>query len=361
MKIFLTPEVTSLDSYFLLEKHRWDFTTNINDAKIIVLDRDVLYYNKLEVVNQCRSDQIKLIWLLETTQSVFDEFLEYIKNTNLYKESKLLIVHTNALYQTDPRFIYFDITFNRQKLYYTDYQTDLCLYKFWVQLLPKIAYSIGPIDKTYNENNKLFLFPARLRPQMMDHDQLKKKLKNFICDLNCPAYISNPTENGGLLPNGYETFSEELRTWLEGQLPIGGIVPISDHYYNTSYITLGIESDFISVDNFYVTEKYFDPFVKGNFTLMHGSYNQIKYLKEFYEFKFPDWIDYSYDSIKDDQKRFESYLNSVKQVSNLSISNMHELYLQDKHILDHNRNIFYQRPYDSVYDKINNSINILGW
>jgi hypothetical protein len=101
--------------------------------------------------------------------------------------------------------------------------------------------------------------------------------------------------------------------------------------------------------------------IKGNFPLIFSGPNVISNLKKYYDFKFPDWIDYSYDSIDDLEQRFEAYLQSIKKIATIPLNELHNLYLQDKHILEHNRNVFFSKPYDSLYDKVEKSIDALGW
>lgn len=363
--------VESLDSYFLLESAKWTFTENVSDAEIVVLPLSIFFsdkpdydlYNKLDI----RSDQIILLWIFETSLTfTIERAIHMVESSNLYqKYPKILIAHTNALYNNDHKFIHFDIMFNRQKLYFTDYQEHLCKYKAWAEIAPSIVYSINPIDKKFSESNKLFLAPIRIKQHMCGFEQLKKTLKDFLHKLDCLAYINDLTTGEVFYPNMSQNLSDTEKEWINNIMKTGNWpwLPVSDHYYNTSYITLGIESDYTSstTENFYVSEKYYNQLIKGNFPLIYGAPNQVKYLKEIYGFKFPEWIDYSYDSIKNDATRLESYFNSIKQISKISIQYIHELYLKDKHILDHNRNIFFQRPYDSIYSKVSNAIERLGW
>lgn len=372
MKIHVAPDLyydfrsLGLDYFFSLEKEKWIFTDNISEAKLILIKPKQFEKFNSDNTHVIRDDQIFLLWFYETWNSELtpDTLRDFVFNSYIYNRyNKILAVHTNALDQTDNRFIYYDVGFNRQKLYFTDYQYDLCFNKRWVGAAPPIAFSMGPIDKKYDESNKLFLVPTRIYRPMREHDRVKKDLYFFTHNLKCPAYISESFSGMQFLPNGFETLTAKEKDAITRFLRSSSHVPISDDYYNTSYVTLIIENVFKYNNDkiFYLSEKYFDQLIKGNFPLVYGAPHQVKYLKEIYGFKFPDWIDYSYDSIDDDKTRFASYCESIRKISKLSISEIHELYLKDKHILEHNRNVFFQRPYDSLYDRIKDSIDSLGW
>ena len=81
-------------------------------------------------------------------------------------------------------------------------------------------------------------------------------------------------------------------------------------------------------------------------------------LKNMYGFKFPDWINYSYDSIEDDAERFHEFMKSFARLRFLSLTDLENLCARDIDILIHNRQVFYDRPYDSLYDSLQKILNI---
>ena len=94
-----------------------------------------------------------------------------------------------------------------------------------------------------------------------------------------------------------------------------------------------------------VTEKTFDALIRGNFILPFAYPGLIKDLTDVYGFQFPNWIDYSYDSIYDDEARFIAYTESFKKLDQFTAEEMYTLCVRDLHILEHNRAIFFSRPY----------------
>lgn len=364
------PGLKSLDTYFLREKE-WQYVSDVRDADIIPIEFYSRYisWNSPEPIPSIKNNQILLVWPIEVFESITPTLCrEAGINSPLYKQhDKILFVHTNLLDNNDPRYISYDLMFNREKLYCTDYHDEWCRSgKLWTTAAPKITYKLGTIDKQAPQNNKIFLCPLRIRTDQLNmHNDLKQRLKKFLQDINANMYVSDPYNKDYFLPNGWG--QQELNNIdLLSSMLHGGWYPIDTKYFNTSYITLAVETNYggngnVGNDILYITEKSFDPLIRGNFPLIFGSQYTIKRLQDYYGFIFPVWIDYSYDSIFDLEKRFEAYCDSVKEISTLPVEKVHELYVKDKHILEHNRSIFYNRPYDNLYPKIINSLKVLNW
>jgi hypothetical protein len=140
----------------------------------------------------------------------------------------------------------------------------------------------------------------------------------------------------------------------------GGWYPIANHYYQGTYFSMYCET-ITGNENLFeetikyrsITEKTWDPLIKGHFILPFGYMGLVDDIRS-YGFKLPDWIDYSYDTLPNTDERFDSYANSAKKLLDLSIDELHELYKKDRDILVHNRELFWTRPYDSLHDKVIN-------
>jgi len=345
------------DIEFLLEKNKWIFTDSIHDAEVIPYDYNNILdkYKELEITE----DQILLLWYAEfhgdhiTSQSLREQIKPIM---NFHK--KTIVVHTNGLDIADPQYIHCDIMFNRQKLYCTDYQEELCLYKQWTNGIPKITFELADINKTLLHTNKIFLFPNRIYDGNNANNvrnDLKIKFLNFMHSINANMYFSDPLNDIVLEPNG-------SRKPLQVNMKTGGSwYPIDNYYYNSSYISVCTETVLENSSVCYPSEKYFDPLIKGNFPLIFSAPGTIENLKTLYGFKFPDWIDYSYDLIYNFDSRVEAYFNSIEKVSKMSLTELHGLYLRDKHILDHNKNVFFNKTYSLLYDKILKSKQQMNW
>lgn len=343
----------TLSAQFLLEEGKWEFTTNIHEADIVPVNYDPIGYN---TGVRLQNNQIQLVWFYETPGDGYTP--DKCRNDTqffLKTHHKTLVFHTNELDNSDPLYIPLNVMFNRQKMFCTDY-TDICQSLLWTFHTPKIAFELSDIDKKYSVDNKTFLVPNRIFRNINNaRNNLRIKLKHFMESINASMYMSDPELGIYLKPNGVSDVSN-IDTVAGGSW-----YPIDNYYYNTSYIGIHTETIVENSSIFYPSEKYFDILIKGSFPLVFSSAKAIYNLKQNYGFKFPDWIDYSYDDIDDINERIEAFLQSIKKVNEKSIIELHDLYLRDKHILDHNKNIFFTRPYDSLYDIVKDSIEKLGW
>jgi len=92
------------------------------------------------------------------------------------------------------------------------------------------------------------------------------------------------------------------------------------------------------------TEKTWAPFLNGHFILPFSGCGFIEYLKN-KGWEFPDFIDYSYDKEPDYQTRINLYGEEIKRLMNIPHKTWEELYVENIHILAHNRLKMFQDPY----------------
>ena len=131
-------------------------------------------------------------------------------------------------------------------------------------------------------------------------------------------------------------------------------MPLSYYHYKPPH-TLYYENSFISIygetaetgNSTIVTEKTYDPLLKGHFILPFSTANFIKHLRSL-GFRFPDFVDYSYDAIQDDDKRYLSYQNEVERLCKITLEKWHIHHGENQSLLSHNQKIFTDRPYDSI-------------
>jgi len=87
--------------------------------------------------------------------------------------------------------------------------------------------------------------------------------------------------------------------------------------------------------------------IKGHFILPFSCYGFIAYLKTL-GYQFPKFIDYNYDSVVDDDQRFNKYLEEVQRLLAIDINDWRALWNDNYNILEHNQKIFQDRPYDRI-------------
>ena len=340
---------------FLIEGDKWTFVDSVDDADIIPMLNNPIDNAQFEKARKVIKPHHILLWLcIYHIDDMFNTVEDNIRRTDLLSglTNRVIIVHTN-FNNRDPKSVLYDHMFNRQKLYMTDYREDFNLSdKVWTVFSKKEVYRLVPIKKT---PVKQFLCMSRISgPSLYDPPRMYKRflLKEILVNYN--GYISTPEKGEIIYPNG-------LGAEADFMLSRGGTwFPAADHFYETSYVSIYVETVTYSYDVRLVSEKTFDPLIKGHFILPYGYQGLIKDIKA-YGFKLPDWIDYSYDDIHDNDFRFEAYKKSMLDLLRLDVTDLHALYLKDKNILEHNRKVFFDRPYDTLHDKVVDAIKANGW
>lgn len=122
----------------------------------------------------------------------------------------------------------------------------------------------------------------------------------------------------------------------------GAYVPIPNKYYNNSYVSIYVESNSIEPNLIHITEKTFEPLIKGHFVVPFANPGTIARIHEL-GFMLPDFIDYSYDTVLDVEKRFNCFKNTIDKIINLDWAT---LYKKNYHIIEHNRQRLYELEYD---------------
>lgn len=123
---------------------------------------------------------------------------------------------------------------------------------------------------------------------------------------------------------------------------VGAYVPIPNKYYNNSYVSIYVESNSVDPNLIHITEKTFEPLIKGHFIVPFSNPGTIARIQDL-GFALPNFIDYSYDSILDVEERFNSFKNTINNLMNLDWAN---LYKKNYHIIEHNRQRLYELDYD---------------
>lgn len=339
------------DLFFQLDK-KWTYVDDIDDADIVpILPRGGPITKQLKM--RLRDDQLLLVchWYIIDDHYDLDYFNRLI-NDKSHLAKNILIVHKNK-YLKDidhPNLLYYDSMFNIAKACFIDYEKYDFSEREWHFYTSASTYQFNKIDK---KPYKKFIYPTYVY-EPYNHPRIKYRIliRDILDKHLADGYIGS--ENNRLLPN--PPLNDNMLYLLNSNTPQW--YPISDEIYNSSYISIVAETitGLNNVDTCFnqvhcVTEKTFEPLAKGNYILPFAYKGMIKDLID-YGFKLPSWIDYSYDNIDDVNERLKHFSNSVDAVLKLNIEELHELYLKDRDILEHNRRIFVDKPYESLYNII---------
>jgi len=355
MKIYRSDEndilMNNYHAHFLpfdLENDKWQFTEKMQEADVIAIikkDGAEEIQKQIDYIRPYYNNQTIIIISLFHVDEHTDVAETHSYQIKLLQQltQNVAIVHTNAENKNQ---IFYDILWNRSKCYFTEYDKHNLNGRVWTWSASNEMFVLTPIEK--KNDRKLFVSPNRIyyqTPEFLNHPRIRARLqlKRLLEHKN--GFISDPQQGIGLEPEEISQFG----SILEGR---GGTwYPVANHYYNSSYISIYIETITTGVYTRTITEKTWDPLIKGHFVLPYGYSGLVKDIQS-YGFIMPKWIDYSYDQELDDRRRWEKYEQSVTLILKKSLEEIDELYQKDKTILEHNRNLFFTRPYDTLYDKI---------
>ena len=259
-----------------------------------------------------------------------DNFCSFIKNFS----------HSNKWYLTNNlssnfslenvNILPWDFMWNRSKLYYTDINEEyvrslnLILHHY----AGKTSYILNDLDAN--------------RPRTQTFLNLCGRGYGYRLDLYyfLQAYADK----------GYSSM-RSLGTYLEDDDTAGAFRPIPNSFYDDTYLSVYVESNCENNNLIHITEKTFEPLFKGHFILPFANKGTVQRLKDL-GFRFPNFIDYSYDTIADVRWRFAVFQKLVKDTLQLPWA---KLYKDNFDIIEHNRNQLYNLDYDrsilKLYDK----------
>jgi hypothetical protein len=271
---------------------------------------------------------------------------------SLFNKERVMIVHHNSYARTAyPNLVYYDMMYARAKLYYIEYENHDMIGRVWTYHTTKKMYELSEIEKTTNP--KHYLAPMRTydeRTDFIDTARVlyRRQLRDFLP--KDKGYISDLKNNIVLTPQEYVDDIRQLFESPNHNYAGGTWYPVHNDYYNDSIVSIYVESITYGNGVSTLTEKTFDPLIKGHFVLPYGYKGLVKDILS-YGFILPSWLDYSYDDY-DDDCRWEKYLLSVSKYINTPIEEITEHARNDMHILKHNRAVFYNRPKESLVDII---------
>lgn len=260
----------------------------------------------------------------------------------------------------------YDFLWNRQKAYYTEFDKHVKdsaltgkkdVFRIWSRSATKSMYELPDIVKLDTNNThiyKKFLSPNRIGEYCLGtrRGMYRSQLSEYL--LNQEDTYTSDWLNNRVLE------CQDSRVW-EGKADIdtfGGWWPVANSYYSKSVLSVYVETLVTHTNIRTITEKTFDPLIKGHFILPFGYCGMISDITQHYDFCLPDWIDYSYDSERDELKRFYLFTRELLRLRNtLTIKDLVKLRNRDDYMLHRNRQIFEERPYHSLYQVVSNIVS----
>jgi len=241
--------------------------------------------------------------------SRFVKFVEEFEHPNKY----YLTVNQSNIEIPDVKIIQWDFMWNRIKAYYTaSIPEELHLHHYSYG-----NYKLFDLDFNSLRNKKFLSMTGR-------EYGYRTNLYNFVKDYD--GYISN----------------RSLGITLENTEVMGAFNPVPNNFYLDSYFSFYVESNCQQQNLIHITEKTFEPLIKGHFILPVSNPGTIRRLRDL-GFAFPKFIDYSFDEELDTVQRFELIKLEFKRLLDLD---WHTLYKDNQDILIHNQRCIFSIPYD---------------
>ena len=220
--------------------------------------------------------------------------------------------------------LHFDFYWNRTKHAYYDH------YPTWKQTAAE-NYVQWPISVDHRAFPLLTLYGR-------DNWHAKKQLYDLVNSI--PGYHSNPWSENVLPSNNGETQIEKLVA-----------TPPARRFFDSTYISAQIES-MHQGPNVVLSEKTYDHLIQGRIVMNFGPRHYYRTLVD-QGWRLPIGIDYSWDDIPDQfengqligSQRFDAYIKCLTELSS-DLDALHELFIANIDVLEHNHQQLQQRPYD---------------
>jgi hypothetical protein len=252
--------------------------------------------------------------LVNTSDGDHRRFCKFITEFDHTNKIYLTVNQSSNLYLENVKIIAWDFMWNRIKAYYTESIPGNLFLHHYMQG----KYQLNKLDFTSDRSKTFLSLTGR-------EYGYRTKLYEFVKNYN--GYVSNRSRG----------------ITLEQTTINGAFVPVPDKFYLDSYISIYVESNSLETDLIHITEKTFEPLLKGHIILPFSNPGTIQRLQNM-GFQLPNFVDYSFDTIKDPEKRFQAVTEEFKR---LIIQNLPKLYLKNKNIFIHNQQCINTIKYDN--------------
>lgn len=295
---------------------------DLNGDDFIVTDKEVDIHIKGHDDTFNHSIKSKIKMLVEIFHNYNNQNFSFLeKDLNCYYLTNAVDLTIN-----DSRIIFTDFLFNRTKAYYLKegyrYKQSLWYYA------GDDCYTLPPLD--FERDRKIYL---ALNDTYRDYFHSRPQIFCYLMKHREKGFLGNPSLNMHLVSEGNPFNSSRYQ-------------PVSNSYYQQSYISIYGETVEHGT-SIVVTEKTFEPLIKGHFILPFSTHGFVEHLKNI-GFEFPNFINYEYDKVKNFFDRYKKFHEEMERLVNLSNDFWKEMYYTHQNIIKHNRDYFFLKPFHKV-------------
>jgi len=283
---------------------------------------------------------------------IFHGFENQLSDDLDWLEKNNGIIITNAYDTTidNSNIIFIDFLFNLVKAYFSQYPFSIQSH-IW-QHNGEFSYILPQLANADNKN-KIFVAPnktyankdfrkIRYRPQIVELLDQYESL-GYIGNLHgTPKRILYPHYEYPLINDVNELVKQtsdvdDKRIYF---------APVHNAYYGDTFISIYGETIEYGSSTV-VTKKTYVPLIKGHFILPFSNSGFLKRLTSL-GFKLPNFINYEYDNIVDNDSRFAAYSEEARRLLSLSVETWKQHWNDNLDLLLHNQRLFHSRPYDRI-------------
>lgn len=254
--------------------------------------------------------------LVNTGDYEHGKFCDFVSNYNHARRVYLTVNQSTNLKIANVEIVPWDFMWNRFKLYYSQPVPwdKLVLHHY----AGPDRYTVPDLDFSAQRSKKFLSMCGR------EYGWRKNLFEALIGRTD--GYVSCRSRGITIEP-------EDIR---------GAFSPVPGRYYLDCYLSIYVESNCVRNDLIHITEKTYEPLLKGHFILPFSNPGTVAQLKE-YGFRFPDFIDYSFDEQTDTSQRFNMLMIEFER---LMKENLQKRYIENKELILHNQRVFFERDYD---------------
>lgn len=246
------------------------------------------------------------------------------------------------------RFHHVDFLFNRTRAYYSQFPFSLDVQRWYH--LGDFCFVDFPLRRSERKTH-IFVAPNKTYPNDKPR-KYRTRLVEFLLEYHELGHIGNSDARPELYlychhEHPWARTMEELSQKPDiTKTPLFKYSPPHNVYYQDTFISIYGETIEHGM-TLAVTEKTYEPLLKGHFILPFSAAGFMQHLQNL-GYRFPDFIDYSYDSISDDDERFRAYLDEAQRLLTTDMVQWKFWWDNNTDILYHNKRLMHERAYDRV-------------
>jgi hypothetical protein len=317
---------------FVLQMPYWCDIVEDNTASELWIDFHVIWSGDLFLVNENRKELIPAVHhptIIESAETIvlydwihgqqeMEKYqLDWVRD--LAKQKPLTWITLNPKPVDGVKTIHFDYYWNRTKKAFLDKQPIHKLYGVE-------NFQQYPIHTNYRKKKYLTY-------HLRDNERYRRILRNRLIN-NHDGFYNDPGQN----------------IWLHANTPhptghtYSGVAPPSRHYYDESYVTCLLETQHLGELGHLVSEKTYDNLIQGRGVLNFATPGFYEFLQN-QGWKLPNGIDWSWDNIVNDQKRFDAYLGEIDKLLGRDLEDLHAWFLSNIDCWTHNQKMLEDKPF----------------